>query len=223
MTKNIWILFLLGVALMGLALALASGLITQTVQPGDTITVNYTLKLDDSSIYSTTAGGQPLQATLGEGKLVSGLEETVIGMKVGEKKTVTIPPEKGYGAYQHNLVEVVDRSLLPEGTEPVVGQRLEAYGSDGKPFMVTIASFDDKTVTADLNPPLAGRNLTFDIELLAIGGNATPNGAGSTQTSWILFLVGVLLAGFVFYNRMNPSQIRPLSKRRVPRLKSQYR
>lgn len=221
LTKKLLILIWLGVILIGLALAIASGGIAQRAKRGDDITVNYTLKLTDGRVLSTTAGTEPFQATLGKGMLVSGFEEAVIGMKPGENKTVTIPPEKGYGPRRPELIEVVDRSMLPEGVEPQVGQRLEAYGKDNKPFMVTIIAFDDQTVTADMNHPLAGQNLTFDIELLAIGATTRVNQPDALQLSWMLFGLGVLLIfGFIAYNRMNFSHSPAV--RRTSRLRSPF-
>ena len=221
MNKNTWVLFFLGIVLVGVALALASGLIARKAKLGDTITFYYTLRLDDGSVYGTNVGSQPLQVTLGEGKLVSGFEEAIIGMQAGESKTVTIPPDKAYGPYRPELVEVVERSLLPKGVEAVVGQQLEAYGTEGKPFMVTIIEVNDTTVTADINPPLAGQNLTFDIELLTIGENtAAINHNNLMKLSWILFASGVFTLGFVLFRHKDSSG--PFLERRSVRLRSTY-
>lgn len=221
-TKNWWVLFWIGVACIGVALGIASDWIAQRAKPGDNIAVNYTLKLDDGYVLGTTVGKEPFQATLGKGMLVSGFEGAVIGMKLGERKTVTISPEQGYGQYRPELVQVLDRSKLPKGVNPTIGQRLEAYGKDNQKYMVTIIGFDDQTVTADMNHPLAGQNLTFDIELVSIGNMTITSHPSSTELTWTLFGMGVFfILGFILYNRLNMSRFP--SKHRTSRLQSQYR
>lgn len=174
--------------IMLLAALVASGCAAQSVKDGDTVTINYTLALDDGSIYYTTSGGEPHQFTLGEGALIPGFEEAVIGMQVGESKTVKLPPEKAYGSRRPELVMTGDRSLLPEGLQPVVGQQLETTIS-GEPAMVMVMEVTETTVTLDANHPLAGQNLTFSIELVAIGENLAAGGLANQAT-----INGVILA-----------------------------
>lgn len=192
-------LVLLGILLLGAVLA--SGCAAQRAKDGDAVTVHYTLTLEDGTVADSSAGGEPLQFTLGEGKLISGFEEAVVGMRIRDTQTVTLPPEKAYGLRRPELVEVVSRSKLPEGLEPVVGGQLEATAKDGTPLMVVITEFTDTTVTVDANPPLAGKTLTFDIELLAIGENlASGDRAKQTSLSWLLLapVALALAAGLAF-------------------------
>lgn len=208
--KKTW-LVLLGSLLLGAVLA--SGCAAQRAKDGDTVTVNYTLTLEDGTVADTSAGGEPLQFTLGEGKLISGFEEAVVGMRIGDTKTVTLPPEKAYGPRRPELVGVVSRSKLPEGLEPVVGQELQTTRQDGAPVTVIVTEVTEDTVTLDANPPLAGKTLTFDVELVAIEENvASSNRANPTSFSWVLLAlaVGVLASGFAFFYLSRRRRLRPV-------------
>jgi peptidylprolyl isomerase len=135
---------------------------------GDTVKVGYTLTLSDGTVYDTTEGGEPIEFTIGNDEVIEGFEEAVIGMKVGETKTVTIPPNKAYGEYDESLVFVVDRADLPSDTEPTVGLQLQTTNSDGTVFIYTILEVNEDTVTIDGNSELVGQDLTFKIKLLEI-------------------------------------------------------
>ncbi len=145
-----------------------------TAQNGDTVKVDYTLKLADGTVYDTSVGKTPFEFTLGKNKVIAGFEKAVIGMKVGDSKTVTILAAEAYGAYNDKLVQVVPRSQLPQGMTLQVGQKLQATNTDGTTSVVTIVKVDDTTVTVDGNSPLAGKDLTFDIKLLEIELITTP-------------------------------------------------
>ncbi len=153
---------------------LASGVATaqRVARAGDTVEVNYTLTLDDGSVIYTTIGQEPAQYELGKGALIPGFEEAVIGMQVGESKTVTIPPEKAYGPVRPELVQEVSWDLLPEGFEPEVGKHLQST-LNGTPVAVVITEVTPNTVTIDANHVMAGKNLTFSIELLEIIENTS--------------------------------------------------
>jgi peptidylprolyl isomerase len=136
---------------------------------GDTVQVNYTGKLADGTVFDSSVGRDPLEFTLGAGNMIPGFEKAVLGMKVGEKKTVTIPSDEAYGPHLDELVIGVSRDRLPADTEPKVGQMLSATGQNGEAIRFTITGISDNgTVTLDANHPLAGKDLTFDIELVKI-------------------------------------------------------
>lgn len=135
---------------------------------GDTVKIQYTGRLDDNSVFDTSVDRDPIQLTIGQGRTIPALEEAVIGMETGETKTVEISAEQGYGSYQKELVHTVSRKVLPADMEPKIGQRLKATSADGRAFSVTIRDISEKTVTMDANHPLAGKDLKFDIELIAI-------------------------------------------------------
>lgn len=135
---------------------------------GDTVKVNYTGKLRDGAVFDTSYGRNPLQFTLGKGQLISGFEHAVVGMTVGEKKTVVIPSDQAYGPHREENVVDMDRKYLPDGMAPAVGQRLEITQTDDQVLLVTVTGVSDSSITVDANHPLAGKDLTFDIELVGI-------------------------------------------------------
>ena len=135
---------------------------------GDTVQVKYTGKLADGTVFDSSVGREPLEFTLGEGQVIPGFEKAVFGMKVGEKKTVTIPADEAYGPHFDDMVVEVPREKLPEDITPEVGQQLGVKRTDGGTSIVTIISVSDNAVTIDANHPLAGKDLTFEIELVKI-------------------------------------------------------
>ena len=136
---------------------------------GDKVTVHYTGKLADGSIFDTSVGEEPLVFTLGEGELIEGFEEGILNMSVGEKKTVTIAPEKAYGEPQEDMVLEIPLAEMPPDLELEVGDELELTNEEDEPMIVTISQLTNDYVTLDANPPLAGETLTFDLELVTIG------------------------------------------------------
>ena len=135
---------------------------------GDTVKVHYTGKLDDGTIFDTSAESEPLEFTIGEGQLIPDFEQAVVGMNPGEAKTVQIPSDKAYGPHHEQMVMVVDRSAFPVELEPKVDQRLQVRQQDGQEFAVTVTDVTESKVTLDANHPLAGKDLTFDIQLTEI-------------------------------------------------------
>jgi len=154
------VILILGVIMTGCSAAQAKN--------GDTVQVNYTGKLADGTVVDSSVGREPLEFTLGVGQVIPGFEKAVLGMKVGEKKTVTIPVDEAYGPHHDDLVAEVPREKLPEDITPEVGQQLGVKRTDGGTSIVTIISVSDNTVTIDANHPLAGKDLTFEIELVKI-------------------------------------------------------
>lgn len=137
-------------------------------QDGDTVTVTFQGVLDDGSVFDASDEDSPLTFLLGASEVLPGLELAVLGMQVGDQKTVTVPPEQGYGVRQPRLVERVDIEALPEGIDLHVGGQLEVSAEDGTVFRLVIVQRDAHTVTLDANHPLAGRSLTLQIELVSI-------------------------------------------------------
>jgi FKBP-type peptidyl-prolyl cis-trans isomerase 2 len=101
--------------------------------------------------------------------VIPGFEKGVMGMEVGQNKTVTIPPEEGYGQKRDELKFEVKKSAFPEHIEPALGQQLQMEQPNGHPLNVMVTDMTDETVTLDANHPLAGKTLIFDIELIEIG------------------------------------------------------
>ncbi len=122
-------------------------------QRGDTVQVHYTGKLE---------------FTIGEGQIIPGFEQAVVGMNPGESKTVTIPMDQAYGPHREEMVLEVDRKQFPEHLNPEIGQQLQVRQQNGQTMIVTVVEVSDTNVTLDANHPLAGENLTFDIHLVGI-------------------------------------------------------
>ena len=135
---------------------------------GDTVKVHYTGSLDDGTQFDSSVGREPLEFTLGGGNVIAGFEEAVAGMEVGDNKTVTIPSDQAYGPRQEAAVKTFDRSAIPDHIDLKVGVRLQASDPGGQPLVLTVTEITEDSVTLDGNHPLAGENLTFDLELIEI-------------------------------------------------------
>jgi len=136
---------------------------------GDSVKIHYTGRLSDGTVFDTSEGREPLEFTLGSGQVIPGFDEAVTGMNVGESKNVTIPMDKAYGPRNEQLVLEVPRSQVPPHINPEVDQRLQMSGPNGEAVIVKVVEVTDEIVKLDANPPLAGEDLNFDIELVAIG------------------------------------------------------
>lgn len=135
---------------------------------GDSVTLHYTGRLADGTIFDSSAGRDPFPVDLGSGNVIAGFEEAVIGMSVGDFKIVTIPPEKAYGPYYQEKVINFPANQLPSDIEPEVGMQLQLQSYDGQPFIVRVTEVSEDHVKIDANPPLAGQDLILEIELIAI-------------------------------------------------------
>lgn len=136
---------------------------------GDKVKVQYTGKLkEDGTVFASSDESSPLEFTVGQGEIIPGFEQAVVGMDKGDEKTVDIPADEGYGQHTDERVVQVHREQLPDDLDPQVGQRLEVrQGEESIPVVVTDIS--EQQVTLDANHPLAGKDLQFDIKVLEIG------------------------------------------------------
>jgi peptidylprolyl isomerase len=140
-----------------------------TVKEGDTVKVHYTGKLNDGSVFDSSQDREPLEFTLGEGQLIPGFENAVTGMEEGDSTTVDIPIDEAYGERRDDLELEVAKNELPDNVEPEVGMQLQMQQQEsGEAVPVQITKVEDEKVTLDANHPLAGKDLTFDIELLEV-------------------------------------------------------
>ena len=135
---------------------------------GDTVKMHYTGKLKDGTVFDSSREREPLEMTLGQGRIIPGFEEAVEGMSVGETKTVEIPPEKAYGPHRDEMVQEVEKSRFPDDVEPEPGQQFQVNREDGQPMVFTVVEASDDSVKIDANHPLAGKELVFDLELVEI-------------------------------------------------------
>ncbi len=136
---------------------------------GDSVKVHYTGRLDDGTVFDSSLDREPLEFVIGSGMIIPGFEEAVIGMAPGESKTKLIATDNAYGPYREEMVLTVDRQQMPLEIEPEVGQQLQLQHPTGGVIPVIITDISLETVTLDANHPLAGEDLTFDIQLLEIG------------------------------------------------------
>lgn len=135
---------------------------------GDTVRVHYTGRLSDGTVFDTSLQRDPLEFTIGAGQLIPGFEQAVVGMEAGESRTAEIPVEQAYGEHREDMVVTVERERFPDHIEPEVGLQLQLQQPGGMPLLVTVTEVADADITLDANHPLAGQDLTFDIELVGI-------------------------------------------------------
>jgi FKBP-type peptidyl-prolyl cis-trans isomerase 2 len=137
------------------------------VETNSTVTVNYTGRLEDGTIFdsSTIEGREPLKATLGQGQLIKGFENGLHEMSVGDKKTIEINPSDAYGEYNDLMIQEVEKTNMPGEVE--VGMQLEAQTQMG-PVQFIVKEVKEETVILDANHPLAGQKLIFDLEVLDV-------------------------------------------------------
>ena len=138
------------------------------VKDGDTVKVHYTGKLENGDVFDSSREQEPFEFTVGNKAVIPGFEKGVLGMEVGDTKTIEIPPEEAYGEKQDELVVEVKKSEFPEDITPTVGQRLQIKQGDGNPIVVTITDLTEESITLDANHPLAGYTLFFDVEIVDI-------------------------------------------------------
>ena len=137
-------------------------------QTGDLVKVHFTGRLADGTIFDTSMEREPLEFTLGEGELIPGFEQAVLGMTTGESRTATILADQAYGPHRAERVIDVERHHLPSDLQPELGQRLQMTRPDGTTINVVVTTITETQVTLDANHPLAGHDLIFDLILVEI-------------------------------------------------------
>jgi peptidylprolyl isomerase len=135
---------------------------------GDQVAVHYTGKHTDGAIFDSSVGKTPLEFKLGTGMVIKGFDDGVTGMTIGEKKTVLIPAVEAYGEYSPENTVTLERAQIPLHIELEVGSSLSMHQDGGHVVEVVITDLTDSNVTLDANHPLAGRDLTFELELVSI-------------------------------------------------------
>lgn len=135
---------------------------------GDSVKISFIGKLEDGTIFESSKNNEPLQFTVGNGEVLQGVDEAIIGMKEGQTKTISISSDKGYGAKEKELIINVEKSKLPPDLKLKVGYQLQIPLEDGKPINVRVTDITKDRITLDGNHYLAGKNLFFDITLIEI-------------------------------------------------------
>jgi peptidylprolyl isomerase len=139
------------------------------VKEGDTVRIHYTGTLSDGETFDSSQGREPLEFTVGSGQIIPGLDAALPGMAVGDKKTVEVPAADAYGDPDPGAQQAVPRADIPADIPLDIGTRLQVQTPQGQVMPVTVAEVTEEQVILDANHPLAGKDLTFAIELVEIG------------------------------------------------------
>jgi len=139
-----------------------------SAKQGDTVHIHYSGSLEDGTVFDSSAERDPLSFSIGSGQVIPGFEEAVLGMAIDEKKNVTISVDKAYGPRNEELVMTVPKDQVPPDLNPEVGQKLQMQGPNNTPVVVEVTEVAEEHIKLDANPPLAGKDLIFDIELIKI-------------------------------------------------------
>jgi len=150
----------------------------EKVENGLFVSIEYKGTLQGGDIFDTSHGRQPLEVKIGAGQLIKGFENELTGMSLNDKKTFTLDPEDAYGQRDESLVREIPRADFPPEMNPQVGMTIGLQGLEGHPVPAQIVQLDDNNVTLDLNHPLAGETLTFEIEVVGISDTQTQIAAG---------------------------------------------
>lgn len=144
------------------------------VEKGKFVKVDYEGRLDNGEVFDSSQDGQPLELQVGGGQIIKGFEEQLQDMELREKKTFTLNPEEAYGNRDENQLHTFSRSEVPEEMNPQIGDMIGLQTPDGQQIPATIAEADEEKIVVDLNHPLAGKALTFDIEVVEITDQPSP-------------------------------------------------
>ena len=140
------------------------------VETGDTVKVHYTGTFENGTVFDSSAGREPLEFTVGAGMMmISGFDEGVVGMQVGETKTIHIPADRAYGNYREDLVFLADPARIPGGENLTAGQQVGVTLPNGQRLVGTVTGISPDAILIDANHRLAGENLTFSVRVVEIG------------------------------------------------------
>jgi peptidylprolyl isomerase len=135
---------------------------------GDTVKVHYTGKVDDGAVFESTLNHDPVQFVIGQEERIPGFEQALVGMSPGDRKTTRVPADEAHGPHNKELLVVVNRNEFPADLKPETGQWIKVSQPDGSNLILTVIDVCESSVTLDANHPLAGKDLTFDIQLIEI-------------------------------------------------------
>jgi peptidylprolyl isomerase len=151
----------------------------QKVENGLFVQVAYTGKLEDGQVFDTSEGKAPLEIPMGAGQMIPGFEAALMDMELGEKKSFTLSPDEAYGDHMAERIMDFPTEQIPDDMDPQVGQTIGVSTSEGQQMPAIITHVDEEKVTLDLNHPLAGKSLTFDIEVVGINKESASQEAPS--------------------------------------------
>lgn len=137
------------------------------------VSVEYKGSLENGDVFDTSEGRQPLEVQMGAGQLIKGFEDQLMGMSMNEKKTFTLEPNDAYGEKKEGLTQTFQKSDLPSDAKIEQGQLIALQTQEGQHVPATVIDITDKEFVVDINHPLAGKSLTFDIEIVGISEKPT--------------------------------------------------
>jgi peptidylprolyl isomerase len=143
------------------------------VETGHFVKVDYTGKLDNGEVFHSTQNAQPVEIEVGAGRLIKGFEDALVGMAQNEKKSFDLTAEEGFGPRDENMMQTFNRSDLPGDFQPKIGDVVALSTPQGGQVPAKVKEMDDEKITVDLNHPLAGQDLSFDVEIIEINEEAT--------------------------------------------------
>ena len=139
------------------------------VQNGNTVAVHYRGTLENGQQFDSSHDrGEPLVYQAGMGQMIPGFDSAVMGMEAGDTKTFTVTPDQAYGPHQQEAIQVLNRKMFGEGAQLIEGQVVQGTNQQGQTAMATIITISDDNIVVDLNHPLAGKNLNFEVEVVSI-------------------------------------------------------
>ncbi|MCW8848593.1 MAG: FKBP-type peptidyl-prolyl cis-trans isomerase [Melioribacteraceae bacterium] len=138
------------------------------IKIGDIIKIHFTGTLEDGSVFDSSEGKKPLKFKVGNGDVISGIDEAVIGMKLNQKKSIYLNSDKAYGPIEKEFIISIEKEKLPPNLEVQIGYQLQIPNEDGEPFQVRVTKITDNFIELDGNHPLAGKNLMFALQIVEI-------------------------------------------------------
>lgn len=138
------------------------------VKKDDVVKVHYTGTLKDGQVFDSSLEREPLEFKVGAGQMIPGFEKGVLEMGLNEKKTIEIPADEAYGQVKDDLFQEIDKEQLPDNIDPKVDMALAAQMPDGRTQQLRISEVKEDSIVVDANHPLAGKDLTFEVEVVQI-------------------------------------------------------
>lgn len=138
------------------------------VKKGDTVLIDFTLRLENGTVVGTTLDFDPVEIVVGQGDVIYGIEKAILGMQEGGQQTLFIESQDAFGPYQDNLIQEIDKSCIPHASKLVAGQMIELDGENDDPIMATVLEINQETVKIDANHQLAGKNVIVDLRIIEV-------------------------------------------------------
>ena len=140
----------------------------QVAEAGNSVSVHYTGKLEDGKVFDSSIGRAPLSFVLGSGQMIVGFDKGIAGMEVGEKKEIILPPEEAYGERRDEYIQEIEKNVFQGLNDLHVGKEVVLKDHQNREYAGVVSAINDEIVVVDFNHPLAGKILTFEVELVSV-------------------------------------------------------